>query len=84
MDQSVLFFSLVACIFIEILFLFNHRYLLKGCLFTAVSGIAGLAALQFLFPVIGLALTLPAMAVCTVFGIPGCIFLLLIRLICGI
>ncbi len=84
MDQSILFFALVACIGVQALFLFNHRYLFKGCLFSAFSGIGCLVILQYFFPAMGIFLTAPTLAVSAAFGIPGCIFLLLIKLICGV
>ena len=84
MDQTILFLSLAACAGVQALFLFNHRYLLRGMLFSAVSGGGCLVVMELLFPSLGLAVTAPTLFVSCVFGIPGCIFLLLVKLICGI
>lgn len=82
MDQTVLFFILVACIIAQALFLLNHRYFLRGIIFSAVSGAGCLALMQSFFPFLGLAVTVPSLIISSAFGIPGCIFLLLLKLIC--
>lgn len=82
MDQTVLFFILIACIIAQALFLLNHRYFLRGIIFSAVSGAGCLVLMQSFFPFLGLAVTVPSLIISSVFGIPGCIFLLLLKLIC--
>lgn len=82
MDQTVLFFILIACIIAQALFLLNHRYFLRGIIFSAVSGAGCLVLMQSFFPFLGLAVTLPSLIISSAFGIPGCIFLLLLKLIC--
>ena len=73
MDQTVLFLALAACAGVQALFLTNHRYFLRGTIFSAVSGGGCL-----------LAMDAPTLLVSCVFGVPGCVFLLLIKLICGV
>lgn len=46
MDQTVLFFILIACIIAQALFLLNHRYFLRGIIFSAVSGAGCLVLMQ--------------------------------------
>lgn len=82
MDQSILFFILIACVLVQAMFLLNHRYFLRGVLFSAVSGAGCLAVLHVFFPFLGLAVTVPSLIVSAAFGVPGCIFLLLVKLIC--
>lgn len=82
MDQTVLFFILIACIIAQALFLLNHRYFLRGIIFSAVSGAGCLVLIQSFFPFLGLAVTVPSLIISSAFGIPGCIFLLLLKLIC--
>ena len=82
MDQTVLFFILIACIIAQALFLLNHRYFLRGIIFSAVSGAGCLVLMQSFFPFLGLAVTVPSLIIRSAFGIPGCIFLLLLKLIC--
>ena len=82
MDQTVLFFILIACIIAQALFLLNHRYFLRGIIFSAVSGAGCLILTQSFFPFLGLAVTVPSLIISSAFGIPGCIFLLLLKLIC--
>lgn len=82
MDQTVLFFILIACIIAQALFLLNHRYFLRGIIFSAVSGAGCLVLMQSFFPFLGLAITVPSLIISSAFGIPGCIFLLLLKLIC--
>lgn len=82
MDQTILFFILVACIIAQALFLLNHRYFLRGIIFSAVSGAGCLVLMQSFFPFLGLAVTVPSLIISSAFGIPGCIFLLLLKLIC--
>ena len=82
MDQTVLFFILIACIIARALFLLNHRYFLRGIIFSAVSGAGCLILMQSFFPFLGLAVTVPSLIISSAFGIPGCIFLLLLKLIC--
>lgn len=82
MDQTVLFFILIACIIAQALFLLNHRYFLRGIIFSAVSGAGCLVLMQSFFPFLGLAVTVPSLIISSAFGIPGCIFLLLLKLIC--
>lgn len=82
MDQTVLFFILIACIIAQALFLLNHRYFLRGIIFSAVSGAGCLVLMQSVFPFLGLAVTVPSLIISSAFGIPGCIFLLLLKLIC--
>lgn len=82
MDQTVLFFILIACIIAQVLFLLNHRYFLCGIIFSAVSGAGCLVLMQSVFPFLGLAVTVPSLIMSSAFGIPGCIFLLLLKLIC--
>ena len=82
MDQTILFLILVACIIVQALFFINHRYFLRGTLFSAFSGSACLLALQCLFPSLELAVTTPTLLISAAFGIPGCVFLLLLKLIC--
>ena len=82
MDQTVLFFILIACIIAQALFLLNHRYFLRGIIFSAVSGAGCLVLMQSFFPFLGLAVTVPNLIISSAFGIPGCIFLLLLKLIC--
>lgn len=82
MDQTVLFFILIACIIAQALFLLNHRYFLRGIIFSAVSGAGCLVLMQSFFPFLGLAVTVPSLVISSAFGIPGCIFLLLLKLIC--
>lgn len=82
MDQTVLFFILIACIIAQALFLLNHRYFLRGIIFSAVSGAGCLVLMQSFFPFLGLAVTVPSPIISSAFGIPGCIFLLLLKLIC--
>lgn len=82
MDQTVLFFILIACIIAQALFLLNHRYFLRGIIFSAVSGAGCLMLIQNFFPALGLAVTAPSLIISSAFGIPGCIFLLLLKLIC--
>ena len=82
MDQTVLFFILIACIIAQALFLLNHRYFLRGIIFSAVSGAGCLVLMQSFFPFLGLAVTAPSLIISSAFGIPGCIFLLLLKLIC--
>lgn len=82
MDQTVLFFILIACIIAQALFLLNHRYFLRGIIFSAVSGAGCLVLMQIFFPFLGLAVTVPSLIISSAFGIPGCIFLLLLKLIC--
>lgn len=82
MDQTVLFFILIACIIAQALFLLNHRYFLRGLIFSAVSGAGCLVLMQSFFPFLGLAVTVPSLIISSAFGIPGCIFLLLLKLIC--
>lgn len=82
MDQTILFFIIIACIVIQAIFLLNHRYFLRGILFSAVSGAGCLIALQTFFPALGLAVTTPSLIISSAFGVPGCIFLLLVKLIC--
>lgn len=82
MDQTVLFFILIACIIAQALFLLNHRYFLRGIIFSAVSGAGCLVLIQSFFPFLGLAVTVPSLVISSAFGIPGCIFLLLLKLIC--
>lgn len=82
MDQTVLFFILIACIIAQALFLLNHRYFLRGIIFSAISGAGCLVLMQSFFPFLGLAVTVPSLIISSAFGIPGCIFLLLLKLIC--
>ena len=82
MDLTVLFFILIACIIAQALFLLNHRYFLRGIIFSAVSGAGCLVLMQSFFPFLGLAITVPSLIISSAFGIPGCIFLLLLKLIC--
>lgn len=82
MDQTVLFFILIACIIAQALFLLNHRYFLRGIIFSAVSGAGCLVLMQSFFPFLGLTVTVPSLIISSAFGIPGCIFLLLLKLIC--
>ena len=82
MDQTVLFFILIACIIAQALFLLNHCYFLRGLIFSAVSGAGCLVLMQSFFPFLGLAVTVPSLIISSAFGIPGCIFLLLLKLIC--
>ena len=82
MDQTVLFFILIAFIIAQALFLLNHRYFLRGIIFSAVSGAGCLVLMQSFFPFLGLAVTVPSLIISSAFGIPGCIFLLLLKLIC--
>lgn len=82
MDQTVLFFILIACIIAQALFLLNHRYFLRGIILSAVSGAGCLVLMQSFFPFLGLAVTVPSLIISSAFGIPGCIFLLLLKLIC--
>lgn len=82
MDQTVLFFILIACIIAQALFLLNHRYFLRGIIFSAVSGAGCLVLMQSFFPFLGLAVTVLSLIISSAFGIPGCIFLLLLKLIC--
>lgn len=82
MDQTVLFFILIACIIAQALFLLNHRYFLRGIIFSAVSGAGCLVLMQSFFPFLGLAVTVPSLIISSAFGVPGCIFLLLLKLIC--
>lgn len=82
MDQTVLFFILIACIIAQAIFLLNHRYFLRGIIFSAVSGAGCLVLMQSFFPFLGLAVTAPSLIISSAFGIPGCIFLLLLKLIC--
>lgn len=82
MDQTVLFFILIACIIAQALFLLNHRYFLRGIIFSAVSGAGCLVLMKSFFPFLGLAVTVPSLIISSAFGIPGCIFLLLLKLIC--
>lgn len=82
MDQTVLFFILIACIIAQALFLLNHRYFLRGIIFSAVSGAGCLVLMQSFFPFLGLAVTVPSLIISSAFGIPGYIFLLLLKLIC--
>lgn len=81
MDQTVLFFILIACIIAQALFLLNHRYF-RGIIFSAVSGAGCLVLMQSFFPFLGLAVTAPSLMISVAFGIPGYIFLLLLKLIC--
>lgn len=81
MEQNILF-CIIALALCQTIFLLNHRCLLRGTIFSAVTGIGCLAALTAVFPAAGISLTASGMAVSAVFGIPGCIFLLLIKLIC--
>ena len=73
MEQTILF-CVLALALCQTVFLLNHRYLLRGAIFSAATGVGCLAA--------GLCFTTSGMAVSAVFGMPGCIFLLLIKLIC--
>lgn len=82
MDQTVLFFILIACIIAQALFLLNHRYFLRGIIFSVVSGAGCLVLMQSFFPFLGLTVTVPSLIISSAFGIPGCIFLLLLKLIC--
>ena len=82
MDPTVLFFILIACIIAQALFLLNHRYFLRVIIFSAVSGAGCLILMQSFFPFLGLAVTVPSLIISSAFGIPGCIFLLLLKLIC--
>ena len=84
MDQTVLFLAMAACAGVQALFLTNHRYFLRGTFFSAVSGGGGLLAIEALLPSLGLCVTAPTLLVSCVFGVPGCVFLLLIKLICGV
>ena len=61
MDQTVLFFILIACIIAQALFLLNHRYFLRGIIFSAVSGAGCLVLMQSFFPFLGLAVTAPSL-----------------------
>lgn len=84
MDQTVLFLALAACAGVQALFLTNHRYFLRGTIFSAVSGGGCLVAMEAFFPSLGLCVTAPTLLVSCVFGVPGCVFLLLIKLIYGV
>lgn len=84
MNQTILLAVIAACALVQAVFLFNHQYLVRGTLLSAVSGLGCLAVLQSCFPALGLAFTVPSLIISAVFGIPGCIFLLLIKLICGL
>ena len=84
MDQTVLFLALAACAGVQALFLTNHRYFLRGTIVSAVSGGGCLLAMEALLPSLGLCVTAPTLLVSCVFGVPGCVFLLLIKLICGV
>lgn len=84
MDQTILFLILIACVVVQAMFFVNHRYFVRGTLFSALSGAGCLAAIELFFPALGLAVSVPTLVVSVAFGIPGCIFLLLIKLICGL
>ena len=59
MDQTVLFLALAACAGVQALFLTNHRYFLRGTIFSAVSGGGCLLAMEALLPSLGLSVTAP-------------------------
>lgn len=86
MYQTVLFLLLVLCAVVQAVFLMNRHFLIRGMLFSAVSGLLCLVAVGALGGKIGvfLPLTVPTAAVSGVLGVPGCIFLLFSKLICGV
>ena len=55
MEQTILF-CVLALALCQTVFLLNHRYLLRGAIFSAATGVGCLAALSFLFPAAGLCL----------------------------
>lgn len=84
MNQTILLAIIAACVLVQAVFLLNHQYLVRGTLLSTVSGLSCLAVLALWFPALGLAVTIPSCIISAMFGIPGCIFLLLIKLICGL
>ena len=84
MDQTVLLLIIIGLAIVQGIFLINRRYLFRGIAMSAVSGTASLAAVALLFPELGLTLATPSLIISGLFGIPGCVFLLLIKLICGV
>lgn len=84
MSQTILIAVIAVCALIQAIFLLNHQYLVRGTLLSAVSGLVCLVGLELCFPALGLAAAAPSCLISAVFGIPGCIFLLLIKLICGL
>lgn len=84
MSQTILLAVIAVCALIQAIFLLNHRYLVRGTLLSAVSGLVCLVGLELWFPALGLAAAAPSCLISATFGIPGCIFLLLIKLICGL
>ena len=84
MSQTILLTVIAVCALIQAIFLLNHRYLVRGTLLSAVSGLVCLVGLELWFPALGLAAAAPSCLISATFGIPGCIFLLLIKLICGL
>ena len=77
MEQTILF-CVLALALCQTVFLLNHRYLLRGAIFSAATGVGCLAALSFLFPAAGLPVWLSALSL----ECRAAIFLLLIKLIC--
>ena len=84
MSQTILLAVIAVCALIQAIFLLNHQYLVRGTLLSAVSGLVCLVGLELWFPALGLAAAAPSCLISATFGIPGCIFLLLIKLICGL
>ncbi len=84
MSQTILLAVIAVCALIQAIFLLNHQYLVRGTLLSAVSGLVCLVGLELWFPALGLAAAAPSCLISAAFGIPGCIFLLLIKLICGL
>ena len=84
MDQTILFLILIACVVVQAMFFVNHRTFVRGTLFSALSDAGCLAAMELFFPALGLVICVPTLVISVAFGIPGCIFLLLLKLICGV
>lgn len=86
MDQTGIFLSILLCAGVQGVFLLNHRFLVRGMLFSMVTGICCLYIVNIVGSQIGFSmpLTVPALAVSATMGVPGCIFLLFTKLICGV
>ena len=61
MDQTVLFLILIACVVVQAMFFVNHRYFLRGTLFSALTGAGCLAAIELFLPALGLTVCVPTL-----------------------
>lgn len=85
--MTLALFFWIACtvlVGLEFLWMCQHRCVVRGFAFTAASGLLGMFFINFLGTNISLSIpvTHASIAVTGTLGLPGCAFLLFLKLIC--